>query len=66
MTEEEVNGMSWEECRMYILRELKRTSSLLSKIDDKIDSLNLRVASIAAAVGIITTFLTNLVMKHVK
>jgi len=51
---------------MFVLQELKRMNSLLEKLDSKVDNLNLKVAGIAATVGVLVTLITHFVMDALK
>jgi len=60
------NPGSWEQCGMFVLQELKRMNNLLEKLDNKINNLNLKVAGIAATVGILVTLIMNFVMGAIR
>jgi len=51
---------------MFVLQELKRMNNLLEKLDNKINNLNLKVAGIAATVGILVTLIMNFVMGAIR
>jgi len=63
MISPDLKSMDWDECKMYVLKELIRMNALLTKLDDKIDNLNFRVAGIAAVVGILVTLITNFLVR---
>ena len=62
----EISKLSWDECRLHVLSELIKMNELLTKLDDKIDNLGLKVAGIAAVVGILVTLITNIVIRKVN
>jgi hypothetical protein len=59
----EMNGKTWDECKMFVLEELRRMNNTLDKVDEKVDNLGLKVAGIAAIVGIFVTIITNLIIR---
>jgi hypothetical protein len=63
MNGEEAKNATWDQCKMYVLEELKRMNGLLTTIGGKVDSLFIKVAGIAAVVGILVTIIVNVVLR---
>ena len=65
-----VQNGDWDACKMYVLQELRRMNNSIDKIDDKMDKLNdrltmmqVKVAAIGGASGLVITLITMLVSK---
>ena len=70
--DELIENGDWNSCKMYILNELKRMNTMHEKMDEKLDTIRdritviqVKVAGIAAAAGIIVTIVVNIIFKGI-
>jgi hypothetical protein len=73
MPNEPLTNGDWDSCKMYVLRELQRMNDMHEKMDKKLDALSekltmmqVKVAGIAAIVGIGVTIAVNIISAGIS
>jgi hypothetical protein len=73
MVSDNITNGDWDSCKMYVLRELQRMNDMHEKMDKKLDALSekltmmqVKVAGIAAIVGIGVTIAVNIISAGIS